>query len=327
MYVGRHDGADNDDEGAIAHALRALGHDVLCKDEVRDPPKLADVMRYGPDFLLTNKWSDLRTLRAMPCPKVFWFFDLVKSDDWALQARSVERERWVTDVTAVCDLGFLTDGVWVAADTTGRLTWLTQGADERVAGPWGLKPNLETVYPGEDRAPAPPAAWAPNWTGDILFTGSVIHGGVRASFVDEMRATYGDRFLAFGNKSRDRVHGRRLAELMAAAKVVVAPDGPVTHNYWSNRVYLTLGFGGFLVHPWCERLGAQGYEQGTHLFYYRDRPHLHAMIRDLLNDDHWRDRRSVIAARGYRLTAERHTYRHRCADLVRTVSHKLGLSG
>lgn len=323
MFVARHGPRDNADEDAIAHALRALGHEVECRDERDNPPRVVDVLRSGPAFLLTNKWDDLATLSLLPCPKVFWFFDLIKSDDWELTARSAERERWVREMTEACQLGFLTDGDWVAADTTGKLNWLMQGADERVIGPWGVKTTNETMYPGETRKPSP-ETWGRNWTGDILFTGSTIHGGVRQSFVEEMAATYGDRFLAFGHKARDRVHGRRLAELIAAAKVVVAPDGPVTHQYWSNRAYLTMGFGGLLLHPWCEGLKRQGYEQGRHLFYYRDRPHLHALLRDLLEDDGGVGRR-LVATTGFKFTRDQHTYRHRCADLVRTVKAKLRL--
>ncbi len=324
LYVARHGQHDNADEDAITHALRELGHTVTQYDERWNHPSSADVLRSGPDFLLTHKWDDLRGLASLPCPKVFWFFDLVNSADWELQGRSAAREEWLTGMTRVCDLGFLTDGDWVAADKSGKLHQLSQGADERVMGPWGMRSNRDgTTYPGEDVKPSSPFYWAADWTGDILFTGSVIHGGVRASFVEEMKATYDRRFLAFGHKQRDRVHGRELAELFAAAKVVVAPDGPLTDRYWSNRAYLTMGLGGFLLHPKCDGLRDQGYEQGKHLFYYNNREHLHGLLRDLLEPGNWDHGRRIVAATGYRLTAERHTYRDRCRELVRVVSAKL----
>jgi hypothetical protein len=268
----------------------------------------------GPDFILTNK-SEPADIAHLPGRKVVWFWDMIRSDDWDLQARSDARAQWARDMAQVADVMFLTDGDWVAADTTGKLHHLMQGADERVTGPWGS-------HPGEDRPPAPPESWAPNWTGDILFTGSVIHGGVRASFVDEMQRVWGNRFLSFGHHARDRVHGRRLAELMACAKVVVCPDGPVTDRYFSNRLVQACGFGAFVMSPWSQ-LTDKLYP-AREVIQYANRQHLHDLLTICL-DSKEDLARGVIAARCYRTTMERNLYRHRCAQLIDVVRDKLGI--
>lgn len=313
VHYANHAPRDNADENAVTHALRALGHDVLCVESGKRSA-VADVLRFGPDFLLTHK-EEPHTLRDLKCRKVFFYFDMIESADWDLQARSKARRAWLDGMTEVCDVGFLTDGDAVAADTTGKLHHLMQGADERVTGPWGS-------HPGEDRPPAPPEAWAPGWTGDILFTGSVIHGGVRANFVDEMKRVWGNRFLAFGHKPKDRVHGRKLAELLACAKVVVCPDGPVTDRYCSNRLVQALGFGAFVTHP-LTRVAWEMYPTGGYESY-SCRKYLHEQLESILLPEH-ADRRSEYAAVGFRATIARNLYRHRCAQLVDVVRAKLNV--
>lgn len=261
------------------------------------------------DLVLVHKIADPSRLRRFSTPVVFWYFDLVESDDWELQSRSAERRAWVAEALDACALGFCTDGDAVQRDTTGKLRWLMQGADERYVGPGN--PPLGENTPG----PSPCSGHAPV---DILFTGSQIHGGKRISFLDECRAVYGDRFKTVGHHPRDRVHGRALADLIASAKIVVAPDGPVTDRYYSNRVYLTLGFGGFMLHPRCDRL--LDHYGPLDLCYYTSRETFHRCVELYLDRP---DVRQDIARHGYETTVARHLYRHRCADLVSAVEDAL----
>jgi Glycosyl transferases group 1 len=296
-------GHDNDDEGAIAFALEKLGHEVLKFDD-RRPLTPADVARWLPDFLLTHK-TDPSKLVGMPCPKVFWYFDLIESDDRKLTERSKDRARWARTMTDVCDLGFMTDGDWVARDNTDKLCWLMQGADERVVGPYDPKTD-----------PAPPQVPS-GWTREILFTGSTIHGGKRISFVEDMKAKWGNRFLAFGHHPKDRVHGRKLAALLAQAKVVVCPDGPVTDRYCSNRLVQALGFGAFVTHPKSNVVNTL---YGSEVLQFNSRDHLHSLVEMSLRHD---DQRAEISNWGYQSTLRQNLYRHRCAQLVETVKARL----
>lgn len=155
--------------------------------------------------------------------------------------------------------GFCTDGDWVVEDRgrTGKLRWLMQGADERTLG-FGT--------------PIPDYAGA-----EILFTGMINHGRRRAEHVAHLQARYGDRFAVMGDGGpKYRRHGRELADVFASCKVVVAPDGPNTARYWSNRVYLTLGLGGYLLHPRCE--GLQEHYLASELTTYKDWAHLDYLI-------------------------------------------------
>lgn len=313
LFLARHDSGDNDDEGAIAFALRQLGHEVVCVHEKR-----AHRTHHLPDvdadlclFLKHEVVSEIQLI-SRKMPVVYWHFDMIRSVDHdpTLEARSQCRVRWCGDVLPHCLLGFHTDGDWVEADEhkTGKLRWLMQGADERVAGFGKFNPGLFWPNVGE---PYP----------DILFTGMINHGRKRAEHVAHLRERWGGRFAVMGDGGpKWRKHGRELADVFASVKIVVAPDGPSTDHYWSNRVYLTLGLGGFLLHPACDGLH-QTYSP-FELQTYQDRQHLDLLIEYYLNPDN-ELRRQALRLEGYRATMERHTYRHRVQRLLEMVKEAL----
>lgn len=288
-YVAKFDSGGNEDENAIHFALEQLGHQV---ERLREH-KGNKAYRLDCDFVLFHHWQDYDSMRRIEVPRVFWCFDLISYPDPTLRERNERRKRWAETVMEICDLGFMTDGDWVAQDETGKLNWLLQGADERVVGPG--KPGV---------APSP-----------IIFTGSSRGGGVgRESFVADMRQRYGSDFCQV-----QRVHGRALADVVASAKVVVAPDHPATDRYWSNRVFNTLGFGGFLLHPRCRELEKM-YRDREEIVYYDSRPELHELIENFLGRS---ESRSLIGQFGYERTLQEHLYRHRVEQLVKTIQERL----
>jgi hypothetical protein len=289
LYVARHGQPNADDEGAITHALTQLGHDVIRFGEEEG----WKARKTRADFCLSHKWDDVHAMRAIHCPKVFWWFDLVNYPDSTLNARCSQRVTWMSEVVPEVLVGFCTDGDWVSRDTTGKLVWLTQGADERVVGVGKKTVNI-----------------------DVLFTGYNRNCGEgRESFVREVRERYGKKF----HHVERGIYGRELADLIASSKVVVAPDHPVTDRYWSNRVYTTLGFGGFLLHPYAEGLWKQ-YTPGIHLVTYRNRSELFYYIDRMVAD---RETATTVSQLGLRRTITHHLYRHRCEELVKIVKERL----
>lgn len=298
-YVAKHDSGSNDDEGAVAHGLASLGHEVLKIQERAG----ARALMHRPDFLLFHKWRNAEAVRRFRCPKVFWYFDLVSSGgDPTMAERDKDRQAWMAEMTPTVDIGFCTDGDWVNADKTGKLVRLVQGADARITG----RRRKSQVCPTCNEA----------WQGvDLLFTGTRRGGQLRESFMIEMTAAYGPSFTWLESGT----YREALADLIANSKIVLAPDGPMTDNYWSNRVYIVQGFGGFLMHPWCETLAPQ-YAEDREIVYYRSREELHDKIAYYLVRP--KDREAMQQAALERTLAE-HTYTHRCAELVKTVKERL----
>lgn len=297
LYVAKHGHHDNEDEDAITFALRKLGHQVFCVDE--------RLFRYehqtNCDWLLFHKWPNAgRFLPNLSIPAVFWYFDKVDDDgDETLRERSRARVQWMNAVIPHVLCGFCTDGDW-AAKAPNNLVWLTQGADERVVGA-GNSESFGEQY-------------------DIAFFGMVNHGQRRANHISHLRERYGGRFNVIGDNVHQRVHGRAMADLIARTKVVIAPDGPNTDRYWSNRFYQVLGFGGFLAHPYCGKLSEQ-YTAGFDFIGYDSWEHCDEMIELALGKPNLR---KMCAASGFARTVSHNLYRHRCAELVAEVQRRLG---
>ena len=295
LYVAKHGSGGNQDEDAIAHALTTLGHEVIRIQEHKGGAATGE----SADFLLFHKWSGRMANKVIPwlkMKKVFWYFDLVDyQQDPTLRKRNLNRINWMGSTVPMVDLGFCTDGDWVRKDYSGgKLVRLLQGADGRFIG----KQNSA-------RDPI-----------EILFTGISKGGGVkRIGFVDDMVTRYGDKFEHISSGSYQHSLGRRITR----AKIVVAPDSPVTNYYWSNRVYTSLGFGAFMLHPYCKTLLSH-YEDRKEIVYYKSRKELHKLIEYYLSRPEERER---IAEAGMKRTLAEHTYKHRCEKLIQIVKERL----
>ena len=318
IYIAKHEAVGNEDEFAVAYALRELGHEVVEIQEdtvsgMRGTRVKGDEV--SADLLLFHKWSDTAVMDRFKMRKVFWYFDLVDyPKDPSLLFRNNRRKRWMNEVLPHVDLGFCTDGEWVErAYTSGgatwenykKLVWLPQGFDSRLVQYYRNDQNLYRDSPGEYQRGYP-----------ILFTGIGRLGGKeRASFVTEMQGRYGDKF----QHVESGLHGKNLSDAVCRSQIIVAPDSPISSKYWSNRVYLTLGLGGFLLHPYCENL-SKDYLHGEDLVYYGNRDQLHQMIGEYLRIP---EECSWIADSGRRKTLQHHTYTHRCARLLEIVKERL----
>lgn len=287
LYVAKHgQRVSNDDEGAIAHALRGFGIEVICIGEHEGPR--AVTMARQCNWLLMHKWSDRIALSQIKVPRVLWYFDLVgTANDASVKARGDARRLWFKKTLPVIDVGFASDGDFVDNDRSGKMEILRQGADERYAGPGTA---------GREVVP-------------ILFTGIARRAGnVRMEFVQAMEKAYGSMFRHVPAGT----HGKPLADLIASSHVAVAPTSPVTDRYWSNRVYLSLGFGAFMLHPYCAGLEGD-YRDGEEIVYYRGIEDLHDKIRHYLREP---EQRQKIAKAGLERTLGEHTYRHRVTRLL-----------
>lgn len=298
VYVARHHQADgNDDEGAIAHALRELGQGVILVDEDNVPRAWPDC-----DVIMFHKWEGRSDFNRLPpkAVRVCWYFDLVSWPlDPTLSSRSGARVSWMTRNGPDIDLLFATDGDWVRLVPStpyapGSAMWMPQGADGRIVGI------------GTQRRSKTP----------ILMTGISKGGGrERESFVAEMANRWGSNF---SHVSRG-IYRTQLRDLIAGTAIVVCPDSPVTDHYWSNRVYNAIGFGAFVLHPYCRRLADQ-FQDGKEIVFYSSRQDLHDKIaRYLVRSE---DRRAIAEAGLARVLRE-HTYRHRLEEMLQVISKAL----
>lgn len=292
VYVAKHGQLDNDDEGSIADALTSLGHEVICIQEHNG----SQALQYkDADFLLFHKWDDIGVLSQLAIPAVFWYFDLVEFDETPL--RSANRVQWMRYVMPYVKLGFCTDGDWTKKHPE-KLRLLRQGADQRLRTKVSFSPGGE----------------------GILFAGSRNGGDTRESFVDQIQRRYAGKFTWL-KTGRGALHGPRLIKAIDRHAIVVAPDSPVTDSYYSNRVYVMLGLGAFLLHPYSADL-AKEYVDGEDLIFYRDRDDLHEKIKQWSTLGMAR-KRFIIQANAFQRTHQFYTYCNRVQQLLAIVQEKV----
>lgn len=297
-YVARHDAGGNQDENSIAYSLRTLGHTVECISEDRKGRvrNLNPAMTAEFDFILIHKCSELRLLKQCKPPKVFWDFDLVDATNaggedmrvrWMIRVQEMEQR------TALSQLGFCTDGDWVAQDRSGKLVHLMQGADPRIEWFEGEEMPFVICTARSDKV-----------------------GKRRESFMEFMTANV-PNFMQY---PRD-VHGDSLHQLIARSMICVAPDWPVTDRYFSNRLALTCGYGGFILHR-DSVLARSMYQPVDEFIPYDDQEHLAELV-EMLSHPSFKSRRQNTRRAAFERTKREHTYLHRCEKLIDVVRERL----
>lgn len=213
-------------------------------------------------------------LLRLTCKKAFWYFDPINNIP--------DREMWMQAIIPFVDKGFLTNGTWIKQHDYKNLVWLLQGCKKEPLG----KKHKE-------------------YECDIAFTGSV-YGG-REIFIEALKKKYGDRFKVFSD-----VFGKDFKDLCASAKIMVSPKFPSNSWFWSNRIYKTIGAGGFMLHPYCEGL-KKHYIAGVDYENWQDEEELFMKIDYYLKHD---EERKAIQKAGYEKSIKVHTYTKRIKKLI-----------
>jgi hypothetical protein len=154
---------------------------------------------------------------------------------------------------------------------------------------------------------------------DILFVGGVnksIHGESRERLLSFLRDTYGDRFFWAGANNSEQYRGNDLTDLIASAKIIIGDcvDSP---DYWSNRLYETIGRGGFIIHPHIEGI-EDHYTDAEHFvtFERNNFADLKKKIDFYLENPKERNR---ISTNGVQHTRKSHTLDHRAEFIMNII--------
>ncbi|WP_167543335.1 glycosyltransferase [Streptomyces violaceusniger] len=150
----------------------------------------------------------------------------------------------------------------------------------------------------------------------------------RGELVDWLEGTYGERFTHFGVDGTAEVYGAALNQLYANTKIVVGDTlcpGFDYAGYWSDRIYETIGRGGFMIHPYIPGLEEQ-FTDGRHLkFYtYGDFGELRELIEHYLTHG---EEREAIRRAGFEHVRDNHTYAHRWKAILEAVTGARAPSG
>jgi hypothetical protein len=175
---------------------------------------------------------------------------------------------------------------------------------------------------------------------DILFVGSKGYHPeypYRTQLIDWLKGTYGDKFRHIGGDGEGVIRGMELTDLYNQTKIVVG-DSLVKNfdypYYWSDRLYETIGRGGFIIFPYIVGLedefvlntddltnnliGHVGLKKPVELVTYRfgDFEHLKYLIDYYLENN---EEREAILKRGFEKVKNNYTYKHRWETILKEV--------
>lgn len=162
-------------------------------------------------------------------------------------------------------------------------------------------------------------------TRDIIFVGSKGYHKewqYRSQLIDWLQLTYGSRFVHVGGDGQIKTtRGHSLNALYASTKISIGDtlclnfDYP---HYWSDRVYETLGRGGFIIHPYIKGMDEHFIDKEHLVFYeYGNFKQLNELINYYLEHE---DEREYIRRSGHEHVKQNHTYKNRWGYILDEVS-------
>lgn len=289
----------------IAGTLRDLRHDVveLQEDEVK-PYELIKRVGNADLFLFTRTWGDLVTLNHLKqlkekgIPTASYHLDLYvglkRGNATALDTDPF----WRTDYV------FTPDG-----DPESQKVFETHGINHHYIKPGVFKNQCYLAEP------------EPAFAHDVVFVG----GGsqynhdewpYRKQLVEWLQNTYGDRYGKYGYPE-PTIRNHQLNQLYASAKVVVGDSLCLGFNkpyYWSDRVYETMGRGGFIIHPYIHGMEEEFADGENIVFYeYGNFDQLKEKIDYYLQND---EERLAIRNAGHKYVRENCTYHNRLTQAL-----------
>jgi len=157
----------------------------------------------------------------------------------------------------------------------------------------------------------------------VIFVGSKNYHSewsYRPNLINWLQTTYNERFRLFGGDGLGVKRGADLNDLYAKTKVVVGDTLCINYDYphyWSDRIYETIGRGGFIIHPYIKGI-EEHFENGKHCVFYQygDFVHLKSLIDYYLEND---EEREKIRLAGHEHVKNNHTYKHRWQQILASL--------
>lgn len=303
-------GVDYSSENHHAKSLEALGHEVIRLQEGQaDSLTIWEVARHSNLFIWihTHGWTTsgsrpmsdiLRMLKESGIPTLTYhldlWFGLERQKDLESDPFYKEIEWFFATDKLMCD--------WFNENTNVKGRYLPAGVYH------------EECYLEQVDAPR-----------DVIFVGSKGYHPewqYRPQLINWLQNEYGDRFEHWGGDGLKTIRGHELNRLYQSTKVVVGDSLCLNFDYpyyWSDRVYETMGRGGFLIMPRIKGLDEQ-FEDGKHLVFYEfgDFDGLKEKIDYYLSHA---EERELIRRKGHEEVRDKHTYKHRWQTILDEVFH------
>lgn len=158
---------------------------------------------------------------------------------------------------------------------------------------------------------------------DVVFVGSKKYHPewqYRPQLINWLGNTYKERFEHYGSGGNPSIRGMELNKLYWGSKVVVGDTLCIDFkypDYWSDRVYETMGRGGFIIHPYVSGMERE-FEDKKHLVFYEygNFDQLKELIDYYIEHDKEREQ---IRLAGHQLVKEKYTYKNRWEHILKEL--------
>jgi hypothetical protein len=165
-----------------------------------------------------------------------------------------------------------------------------------------------------------------SWNNDVIFVGSRLYHRewrYRPKLIHWLKRIYPNKFKHYGRDGLGVVRGAALNDLYASTKIVVGDTlcpGYSYPDYWSDRIYETLGRGGFLIHPYIPGIEREFVDKEHVVFYkYGNFAQLKSLIDYYLVNE---EEREAIRVAGHNLVKNNYTYKHRWQTILKELGVK-----
>lgn len=320
----------------LAATLEDLGHQVVrLQENELSPTWAADIADDTDLVLYTRTWGefvtleDLALLRGRKIPTASYHLDLyvgLKREDGL-----IDDPFWRTDYV------FTPDG-----DPVSQAVFKSKGINHHYIKPGVYKPEcyMKSLAkyrgtPGQWDVPkGEPLFDIPGYEHDVIFVGGGSPTGegpqyghpewkYRGELLKWLKETYGDKYSKYGYPD-ETVRNDPLNQLYGSSKVVIGDSlclQNFTHPYyWSDRVYETIGRGGFIIHPYIKGLEEEFIDGETIVFYeYGNFDQLKEKIDYYLEHDEERER---IRHAGFEFVKNNATYTNRLQQMLEIIFPK-----
>lgn len=271
-------------EPEIACALEEAGHEVWRYHYTKVDK--AKFLEKNFDLIITAlpQCFPAQFWDSVRAPKVAWYFDWIRN--WG------NREQTYLPVLRHFDLILSTDGFDNDIYKGFNRHWMPHGVDTKVYHPIELIPNWDCGFIGHS------------------------YTQFRKSLLRNLGKRYS--FIHMGNS--EECWGPKYAEACNRVKIVVG-DNCVNDfpGYWSDRLYLSLACGAFLMYPRVPGI-ERYFKDGEHLVLWDDERDLHEKINHYLSAPEERKR---IAANGAREVAKNHNWTVRVKEALDIIEEIL----
>ena len=311
LYVGNF-GPQHSTENHLALTLEDLGHKVI---RFQEDTSSAVLMPYivAADFdlfLFTRTWGNtvtlehLEVLKDLKIPSASYHLDLyvgLKRED-GLDSDPF----WRTDYVFTPDGDPATQAVMEAKDINH--IYMKPGVFKPECILKEKQLDKPVVFVGGGSATGEPHQYGhPEWS-------------YRGKLIKFLRDTYGDLFFKYGFPD-ETIRNDELNQLYADAEVVVGDSLCLNFDhpyYWSDRVYETLGRGGFIIHPYIKGMDEEFTDGETIVFYeYNNWDQLKEKIDYYLENPVEREK---IRKAGHEFVKNNATYHNRMKRMIDIVT-------